>query len=93
MAEGRKFDGDKLRYSLLPWIAIKEVVKVLEFGAQKYDVDNWQLVPNGKDRYWDAAIRHLTAYKEGEKLDPESNLHHLAHAGCCVLFTLWLELT
>jgi hypothetical protein len=84
--EGRKFDGGKLEYGLLPPLALEEVVKVLTFGAQKYDRDNWQKVPNSKRRYFDALQRHVWAWKKGEQLDPESGIHHLAHAMCCLMF-------
>jgi hypothetical protein len=83
---GRKFDGGKLEYGLLPPLALKEVVKVLTFGAQKYARDNWQVVPDSKRRYFDALQRHTWAWKEGEQLDPESGIHHLAHAMCCLMF-------
>jgi len=93
LQEGLKLDQDKLCYTLLPFKAITEVVKVLEFGKQKYAKDNWQKVPNGKRRYLDAAFRHLIAYTEGKVKDPESGLHHLAHATCCLIFILWFDLT
>ena len=83
---GRKFDGEKLEYGLLPPYALEETVKVLTFGAQKYERDNWIKVPDSKRRYFDALQRHVWAYKQGEKIDPESNLHHLAHAMCCLMF-------
>ena len=85
---GRKFDGGKLEYGLVPPLALKEMVKVLTFGAQKYERDNWQRVPDSKRRYFDAMQRHLWAWKEGEVFDPESGIHHLAHAACCVFFLL-----
>jgi len=91
--EGFKLDQDKLSYTILPFTALTEVVKVLEFGKQKYAKDNWQKVANGKERYLDAAFRHLVAYIEGETIDKESGLHHLAHATCCLLFILWFDLT
>lgn len=84
--KGRKFDGGKLEYGLLPPLALEEVVKVLTFGAQKYDRDNWQKVPDSKRRYFDALQRHVWAWKRGEQLDPESGIHHLAHAMCCLMF-------
>lgn len=83
---GRKFDGNKTEYGLVPALALEEIAKVLTFGAQKYERDNWKKVPDSKRRYFDALQRHLWAYKRGEKLDPESGLHHLAHAGCCLMF-------
>lgn len=83
---GRKFDGDKLEYGLTPPLALKAMVDVLTFGAQKYERDNWKRVPDSKRRYFDALQRHLWAWKEGEQLDPESGKHHLAHAMCCLSF-------
>ena len=88
--KGIKYDTGKLEFSLLPWSAVEHVVRVLMFGAQKYGSDNWKMVEDGEKRYWDAAARHLVAYAQGEVLDEESNLPHLAHAACCLLFLLWL---
>ena len=83
---GRKYDGGKLEYGLLPPLALKEVVKVLTFGAQKYERDNWKYVDDSKRRYFDALQRHTWDWKEGEQFDPESGIHHLAHAMCCLMF-------
>lgn len=91
--EGIKFDGKKMRISLLPILSVLEVVRVLEFGAKKYAPDNWKYVEGAQGRYWDAAMRHMFAYKTGEKLDDETGLSHLAHAACCILFMLWFDLT
>lgn len=91
--EGRKYDKDKPDYTLLPWDAVEEVVRVLDFGAKKYARDNWKHVEGAETRYLAAAIRHLAAHARGERVDPESSLSHLAHAACCVLFLLSLEKT
>lgn len=88
---GRKFDAGKLDYTLVPFEAVDEIVKVLMFGAQKYDRHNWKLVDNAEQRYLAAAFRHITAYNKGELVDPETGVSHLAHAGCCILFLLALE--
>lgn len=93
MDEGRKFDFDKLRYSLLPWEAVQSTVEVLEYGAKKYAVDNWKHLPNPETRFFDAAMRHLLAWHSGEEMDSESGLPHLAHCSCCILFLLWFQLT
>ena len=89
---GAKHDRGKLRYSLLPKGTITEVLKVLEFGAKKYAPDNWKKVDNAQTRYYDAALRHITAWHEGEKLDSETGVSHIAHALCCLHFLMWFEL-
>lgn len=94
-AVGRKDDADrraKPRWSLLPLRAVAVVVDVLEYGTRKYSVDGWRNVPDARTRYYDAAVRHLVAWREGEPADPESSLPHLAHACCSLLFILALEL-
>ena len=87
---GRKFDQGKPRWSLIPWKPMREIVNVLTFGSLKYDDNNWMKVE--PSRYKDALLRHITSWLEGESNDPESGYHHLAHAGCCLLFLLWFEL-
>ena len=83
---GRKFDGGKPQYGLLPPMALRATVDVLTFGAEKYEPDNWKFVPDSKRRYFDALQRHLWQWKEGEQTDQESGLPHLAHAMCCLMF-------
>lgn len=89
--KGTKHDNGKPRYDLLPPYALNELAKVLQFGAKKYDAENWRKVDNAKDRYFAAAQRHLWSYKRGAELDQESGLHHLAHAVCCIMFIHELE--
>ena len=83
---GRKFDSGKPEYGLVPPYALDELVKVLTVGAQKYERENWRFVPDAERRYFDALQRHVWAWKRGETLDPETGLHHLAHAACCLFF-------
>ena len=90
-AEGKKLDGDKPRFSLVPTAALRVVVGVLEYGARKYAPDNWRKVPQARQRYFDAAQRHLWLWWGGERNDAESGLSHLGHAACCLLFLLAFE--
>ena len=83
---GIKFDDDKLEWNLLPLEATEEVIKVLMLGAKKYAPDNWKHVDDHERRYYNAALRHITAWKKGEGNDPETGLSHLAHAICCLMF-------
>ena len=89
---GLKFDSEKPRMDLLPPKAIFEVAKVLGFGAEKYGPENWRLLENLQGRYTAGALRHIFAHMDGEELDPESRMSHLAHALCCLLFKLEIEL-
>jgi len=88
---GVKFDQDKLDWSLLPLEPIEEVVKVLMFGSKKYSPNNWKHIEDHERRYYNAAMRHLTAWQKGEKVDYETGLSHLAHALCCLTFLLGRE--
>ena len=54
--------------------------------------ENWRHVPDGQTRYYDAALRHLTAWRDGEFLDDESGLPHLAHAIVSAMFALELAM-
>jgi hypothetical protein len=87
---GQKFDTDKPPMDLLDRHALEQIARVLAFGAGKYDRHNWR----GGIRYsrlLAAALRHLHAFNDGEDKDPETGLSHIAHAGCCVMFLLWME--
>jgi nucleoside 2-deoxyribosyltransferase len=61
----------------------ERVLPVLEYGARKYDRENWKKVP--ADMYRLAALRHLRAYLRGDLLDGESGLSHRDHFLTCLL--------
>lgn len=92
-ATGVKHDKEKPRWDLLPLAEISEVVDVMTYGAKKYSEYNWQKVDRPNARYTAAAMRHIVAWSLGEKKDPESGKHHLAHAICCLLFLIWFDNT
>ena len=85
---GIKFDDDKPDYSLIPPNALDDVAKVLTIGAKKYDRHNWKKLDNINDRYFAAAQRHMWALLKDETHDPETGIHHSAHAICCMMFLL-----
>ena len=78
--QGRKYDGGKLRYDLIPVLALEEMVKGLTYGTIKYDDNNWVKVPEGRKRYLAAALRHIQEYRKGNLWDEEQDIHHLAAA-------------
>lgn len=53
-------------------------------GALKYGRANWRHAGIRASIYVDACKRHLNAWFEGEDLDPDSGLPHLAHALACL---------
>jgi len=86
---GKKFDQEKPRTDLLPSAALMEIAKILAFGAKKYDDDNWRS-DGGLDwgRMFGASERHGYAWNDGEDVDEETGLSHIAHRACCDLFLL-----
>ena len=75
--EGLKDDNGKLRYDLLPFESIDEIIKVLNYGCKKYKPNSWQKVEDGIERYTAALLRHLSLWRQGEDIDTESGLTHL----------------
>jgi len=88
---GVKLDTGKIRLDLIPTELIEGVGKVLTFGAEKYTENGWKDVPGAEPRYYAALLRHLVAYRKGERIDPESGLSHLEHAACNIAFLLYLD--
>lgn len=80
---GSKLDAGKCRLGLVLngfSRALNEVGRVGTYGANKYTPNGWVSVPNGPERYTDAMYRHLLREAAGEALDPDTQLHHAAHA-------------
>jgi len=85
-----KHDEGKTDWSLMPFEAIEEINKVLDFGAKKYAAHNWRTGSGFKyTRVLSSLLRHTFAWARGEDLDPESGLSHLSHMGCNVVFLIY----
>lgn len=82
-----RFNKGKPQLSLIVGAraALAGAAKVLEFGAQKYARDNWKK-PTDLHVPADCLLRHLSAYLDGEYLDPDSGLPHLDHVLCNAIF-------
>lgn len=70
--------GEKLaRFDLIPVIPLWEVARLYGKGAEKYDDRNWE-----KGFAWhlsyEAALRHIMLFWNGESMDQETGRHHLA---------------
>ena len=53
-------------------------------GALRYGRHNHRCIGVRSSVYYDAALRHITAWWEGEDIDPESGLSHLTKAMACI---------
>lgn len=70
----------KFYYSVIPWNVIGELGVALLEGALKYGRHNYRGVGVRASVYYDAALRHLTTWWEGEDIDPDSDLSHITKA-------------
>lgn len=87
LSSGVKLDEGKVPLDLLDREALTQLGRVLEHGKNKYAAHNWR---GGLQwsRTIAAALRHLQAFNDGEDVDPESGLSHVAHAMCNCMFLL-----
>ena len=81
-----RYNEGKPKINQIPMDFLAELGEVYEMGAKKYARDNWKHVDDAETRYLAAAFRHLSAYAQGNEVDDETGLSHLAHAACCLLF-------
>jgi hypothetical protein len=84
-----RYNNGKPDYSLIPMAAMQEAAKVLEYGATKYEIDNWMKPTDWRISYA-CLMRHMAAWQSGEDLDPESGRNHLGHAMCNILQMLYM---
>ena len=82
---GVKDNVNKPRLELIPSLPLFKAGEVLAFGARKYKPHNWRLGLSWEETYG-SLQRHLAAWHDGEDLDRESGMHHIAHAMCQMLF-------
>jgi hypothetical protein len=84
-AHGMRYNDGKLKWSYVHWASIEPMVRVLMFGAQKYEPFNWQKGLK-KDEILESMMRHIAKLMDGEMNDPESGLPHIGHIQCNAMF-------
>lgn len=83
---GFKKDEGKPRYELIYSGFTRGLALKMAWAIKhKYPANNWKKVKHGRQRYYGALMRHVEAFRDGEWLDPETNLPHLAAAAFCVM--------
>ena len=79
----------KPRWGLVPQSALLPMVRVLEYGAQKYEA--WNFTKGlSITEICESLKRHLDAFMEGQDPDTESGLHHVGHIQANALFLSWM---
>ena len=81
MKEALRFNEGKPKLSYFMrsfrWMTAA-VARVKEFGANKYEEDNWRAGNKPDEEYLDSFMRHIDAFFSGEFYDPDSGCSHLA---------------
>lgn len=89
-SQGLRYNDGKLKWTYVHFGSLEPMVKVLMFGAQKYEPFNWQKGLK-KDEILESMQRHLGKLIDGEENDPESGLHHIGHIMCNAMFWSYMD--
>jgi len=83
-----RYNEGKPDWSLVDFESLEPMVRVLEYGATKYDRNQWKkgLFVLGVCA---SLLRHTFAFMKGENEDKESQLSHLGHIMCNAMFLVY----
>lgn len=72
----------------IPPVALVHLGLAMEDGGSKYGLMNWREFTVSTSVYYDAMLRHLLAYWDGENDALDSKVHHLGHVMACAAILL-----
>ena len=75
----------KVPFSTIPAPVLALLGLAMAEGSLKYGRYNYRVIGVRAGVYYDACLRHLTAWWEGEDIDPDSGLPHPVKAATCLL--------
>lgn len=80
-----RYNTGKPQWTLVDFESLEPLVRVMEFGANKYARENWKkgLV---LDQILESLARHLFALMKKEVVDPESMCEHIGHIMANAMF-------
>lgn len=84
----------KVPMSNVPTGPLYEVGLAMLEGSCKYGRHNYRAMGVRGSTYYDAAMRHLTAWWEGENIDSESGVSHIVKAMACLFVlrdSMWMD--
>jgi hypothetical protein len=70
----------KAPLSTVSGAVIAEIGVAMLEGATKYGRHNYRAVGVRSSVYYDATMRHIISWWEGEDIDPDSEMHHITKA-------------
>lgn len=74
----------KVPFHVIPSPVMAELGLSMLEGALKYGSHNYRSIGVRTSTYYDACLRHLNAFWEGEDVDQESGLPHIVKAMACL---------
>ena len=86
---GKKLDNGRVALELVPPEHVKNVASVLQavIDSGKYERNDWRKGDCPEwSRVMSSILRHLASFQEGDEMDPDTNLPHLWHASCQLMF-------
>lgn len=79
-----RIGAKKAPLGLVPPALMIETAAALADGAAKYEKFNFRESSVRASIYYEAALRHLFAWWDGEDVASDSGVKHLAHAAACL---------
>jgi hypothetical protein len=74
----------KAPMSTVPANVLAEIGVAMLEGSVKYGRHNYRAAGVRSSVYYDAVMRHLMAWWEGEDIDPDSSMNHITKALSCL---------
>lgn len=88
--KGTRNNEGKPKWSLVHYNSLVPMIRVLEWGAKEYGVGNWQKGLDKKE-ILESMQRHLASLMDGEELDEQTGLSHMAHIQCNAMFYNYMK--
>lgn len=83
--KAKRYNEGKPKWSYVHFESLEPMIRVLEFGAKKYEPFNWQKGLDLKE-ILESMQRHLAKLMDGEENDKETGISHIGHIQCNAMF-------
>jgi hypothetical protein len=75
----------KVPFSTVSAPVVAEIGLAMLEGSRKYGRHNYRAIGVRASVYYDACLRHICSWWEGEDVDPDSGLSHITKALACLV--------